>query len=77
MWNENQLMAKKKEIEKAKQTVSELRGEEKALLKQLKDLGCDNLVEARGELELLQKKMDALTEKITISTEAFEKNYPQ
>jgi prefoldin subunit 5 len=73
---EKQLLEKKKEIDQAQQTLSELTGEEKALLKQLStEWGCKTLEDAKKKLEAYKKEIDKLDEQIQEKTEEIEKTY--
>jgi len=60
--NEQELLKLKKDIEVAKQKVSELKGENQALMKRLKeDWGCGSLKDAEEKV----KKMIARVEKLS------------
>ena len=47
-----------------KQRVSELKGEEKALMKQLKDLGFKTIEDADKHLDTLEQELDTLAVQI-------------
>ena len=50
--NEQELLKKKKEIEKTKTEIAELKGEEKSLLKRLKeDFNCPGLEAAKKKIK--------------------------
>jgi len=73
---EQQLLKKKKEIETAKMELSELKGEEKALLKQLKEnWQCATLIEAKKKLKEFEKEAEELTTKIEEATTELEETY--
>lgn len=66
---ELQLLEKKKEIDKAKTKLSELIGEEKALLKQMKDtFVVSTLPEAKKKIINFETKVHELIEKIETET---------
>jgi hypothetical protein len=74
--NEKQLLAKKAEIQEAKTLLSELKGEEKALLKQLKDdWECDSLAEAKKKIRQMESESEILTQEIEEKTKVLEKKY--
>ena len=67
---EKQLLDKKAEIEKNKETHTRLQTEYRTMLKQLKeDFGFATLTEARAELERLEKEQQELDAQITEKTE--------
>lgn len=63
--NERQLLELKEDIEKAKQEISELKGQKKGLMKQLKeDWGCETLEQAQEQLESFKEKQENTRVKI-------------
>lgn len=67
---EKQLLDKKAEIEKNKETHTRLQTEYRTMLKQLKeDFGFATLVEARAELERLEAEQKELDAQIAEKTE--------
>jgi len=76
MMTESQLLQKKKQIETTKAELSELKGEEKSLIKQLKeDWQCGSLEEAKKKMKELENNAKELDEKIQIKTEQLEQTY--
>ena len=74
--DEQDLLYKKKEIEKAKTTLAESKGEEKALLKQLKEKwGCDDLPKAKKKIEKYRGEIIELKEQIETDTKELEETY--
>jgi hypothetical protein len=70
---EQDLLNKKKEIERAKTKLSELTGEEKSLLKQLKeDWDCSSLSQAKTKIKELESTVLSLSNEITEATEHLE-----
>jgi uncharacterized protein YukE len=73
IYTEKQLLEKKKEISDAKTELSELKGEEKALLKQLKDdWKCNDLSEARKKIKSWEAEATDLTTKIEEKSQELE-----
>ena len=76
MITEKELLAKKKEIERTKVELSELKGEEKALLKQLnEDWGITSLAEANNKIITFEKEIKELSEEIEEKTQELEETY--
>jgi len=76
MITEKELLAKKKEIERTKVELSELKGEEKALLKQLnEDWGINSLAEAKNKIITFEKEIKQLSEEIEEKTQELEETY--
>jgi uncharacterized protein YPO0396 len=70
---EKQLLQQKEAIQTAKTTLSELKGEEKALTKQLKEnWKCNDLVEAKRKIKQLEKESEELTQEIDEKTTLLE-----
>ena len=73
---EQELLRKKKEIETAKTQLSELKGEEKALLKQLKDnWDCETLAEAKKKIQKYEIEEKSLITEIAEKTKELEETY--
>jgi predicted nuclease with TOPRIM domain len=73
---EKELIELQEEIEEAKQKVAELKGEKKALLKQLKEKhGCKTVKEATALIKKLQKKSKRLEKEIAEEVKQIEKKY--
>lgn len=73
---ETELLKLKKEIEISKTELSELKGEEKALLKQLKeDWGCSTLSEAKTKIKKFEAEAEELSRQIEDKTNELEKKY--
>lgn len=73
---EKQLLKKKEEIESTKSELSELKGEEKALTKQLEEnWECSDLPSAKKKLKKMETSIEGLNEEIEELSEAFEENY--
>lgn len=73
---ETELLEKKKEIEKTKIKLSELKGEQKALTKQLKDnWGCSTLTEAKKKIISFENKKKDLEKQIEKDTEILMETY--
>lgn len=78
MLTEQELMSLKKDIEKTKTELSELKGENKALLKQLKDEhSCASVKEAEKKIQKLQDEIDELSLTIEEKTKELEETYLQ
>jgi hypothetical protein len=76
MLTEQDLLKKKKQIETATAELSELKGEEKALLKQLKEnWDCSSLVEAKKLIVSLDKMVKELTDKVDVASAELEAKY--
>lgn len=73
---EVQLLDLKSQIEEAKQSVSELKGQQNALLKQLKDTyKCNTIEEADKKVEAMRKEIAGLQKQIDEHTAELEKKY--
>lgn len=73
---EKDLLEKKEQIEKTKTKLSELKGEQKALVKQLKDTwDCSTLAEAKKKILTFEKKTKELSETIETKTEELMETY--
>jgi hypothetical protein len=73
---ESQLLDLKAQIEDAKQSVSELKGQQTALLKQLKDTyKCNSIEEADKLVEKLRKDIASLQTRIDEHTKELEAKY--
>ena len=65
MMTEKDLLAKKKEIEKTKESLAQLKGQEKVLVKQLKEnWNCDTLQDAKKLIQELETNVKSLNEQI-------------
>jgi len=58
--NENELLQLKQKIDKAVTQISELTGEQKALLRELKDLGFNSIEEAEDGILQLEEEVQKL-----------------
>jgi hypothetical protein len=73
---ETELLKLKKKVDEAKQTSSELRGEQTALMKQLKDdWDCSTVEEAERRIKTMSKDIEKLTEQIETGMEEVELKY--
>ena len=73
---EKDLLEKKEKIEKTKTKLSELKGEQKALTKQLKDnWGCATLAEAKKKIISFETKTKELEKQIEEDTEILMETY--
>ena len=71
---EKDLLKKKEEIEQAKESLSNLKGQEKAMLKQLKDeWNCSTLPEAKQIIIKLEKEIKEIGATIEEKMENLEK----
>lgn len=76
MTNEQDLLKLKKDVESAKTSVSELTGQQNALIRQLKDdWQCNTLTEAETMLKKLQDDIANIDKKITTLTQELETKY--
>jgi hypothetical protein len=76
MMTERQLLEAKEKVDKASRTVSELTGEQTALMKQLKEeTGCKTLEEARTILKTKKRELDAIDDEIEKCSEELESKY--
>jgi hypothetical protein len=76
MMTEIQLLEAKEKVDKASREVSELTGEQTALLKQLKEeLGCKTLEEAKAILKTKKRELDKIDEEIEKLSEELESKY--
>jgi len=73
---ETDLLKLKRKVDEAKQTSSELRGEQIALMKQLKeDWDCNSLEDADKRIKTMMKDIEKLTEQIETGMEEIEQKY--
>lgn len=73
---EQELLELKKEIDDAKQQVSELTGQKNALMKQLKeDWGCKTIEEAEEKLKIMDKNITIISTKIEKATKELEAKF--
>jgi prefoldin subunit 5 len=73
---EQDLLKLKREIDEAKDSVNQLKGQQTALLKQLKDeFGCSSLEEAEKKIAKMKKELELLTESIENGLEELEEKY--
>jgi predicted nuclease with TOPRIM domain len=72
---ETDLLKLKSDIEKAKQTVSELNGQKTALMSQLKEWDCKTIEEADSKLAEMEKEISNFNNKIAIGTKELESKY--
>ena len=73
---EQELLKKKKEIESAKTELSELKGEEKALMKQLEnEWECKTLAEAKKKIHQFETEEKQFLTEITEKTKKLEETY--
>jgi len=76
MLKESELLALKTKVEEAKTTVSELKGHQQALLKQLKDdWGCKTIEDADKKLKTMKASIEKITEDIETKTAELEETY--
>ena len=73
---ERQLLELKEEIEEAKASVSEYKGQQTALLKQLKDtFKCGSIVEAQAKSQQMKQDIDKLQLQIDEGSKDLEEKY--
>ena len=73
---EQDLFKLKQEIEEAKTSVSELKGQQNALLKQLKEeWGCSTVEEAEKKIQIMKKDIEKLENSIAVGLEELEEKY--
>jgi hypothetical protein len=73
---EQELFKLKEKVDVAKTTVSELRGQYNAMMKQLKDdWKITSLENAETELEKMSKEIDRINQKISKHTEELESKF--
>jgi phage shock protein A len=73
---EQQLLDLKEEVDDAKTKVSELTGQQTALMKQFKeDWDCKTIQEAEEKLETMEKNITILESKIKKGTKELEEKY--
>ena len=73
---EQDLLKLKKEVDDAKQNVSELKGQQTALLKQLKDdWKCNSIEDAEKKLKTMNKEIDSLQQQIEKGIQEIEEKY--
>lgn len=75
---EQDLLKLKQKIDDAKQQSSELKGQQTALMKQLKDdWKCSSIEEAEKLMEKMDKEIKTLNEKIETGLEELDEKYEQ
>jgi len=73
---EKELLEKKKEIERAKETLSELKGQESVLSKQLKtEWGCPSLDKAKEKIQEMKKEIDSMSMRIDEKSQELEEMF--
>lgn len=76
MLNETQLLKLKKQVEEAKQEVSELKGHSSALLKQLnEEWGCKDISAAEKKLVAMRKELESIDASIEAGLKELEEKY--
>jgi len=76
MMTEQQLLDLKIEVEEAKATTAELKGQQTALMNQLRtDWKCNSVEEAEKKLKTMQKEIETLDKKIREGVAEVEKRY--
>jgi len=71
-----ELLDLKDKVGEAQTAVSELTGQQTALLKQFEDdYGCESLEEAKGKRRKMEKNIAVLDKKIATGTEELEEKY--
>jgi len=76
MKTEKELLELKERVDEAKTTVSELTGQQTALMNQLKaDWKCNTIAEADAKLEEMRTKIDSLDKKIKAGIQELEEKY--
>ena len=74
--NERELLDLKHQIEDAKTSVSELKGQQQMLMKQLKDeWKCNTIEEAERKIKSMGKEIDALQTQIDEGVKELEEKY--
>ena len=74
--NEVELVRLKQRIEDAKASTAELKGQQNALMKQLKnDWKCDSVAEAEKLMAKMEKELDALNKQIETGLKELEEKY--
>jgi len=74
--DEQELFKLKKQIDEAKSKVSELKGQQKHLMKQLKDeWDCTSIEAAEKKAKTIEKEINDLNQKITEGIEELEEKY--
>ena len=72
---EQELLQLKSDIDKAKSAIAELKGQEKAIIGQLKEWECNTIEEAEAKLKEMQESISDLDVKIAKGIEELEKKY--
>jgi hypothetical protein len=72
---ETELLKLKSDIEKAKITVSELKGQQNALMVQFKEWDCKTVEQADIKLKEMESEISNFNNKIAIGTAELEKKY--
>ncbi len=72
---EEKLLELKAKIDKAKTTLSELKGKKEVLMSTLEEKGCKTVKEAEKKVKQFQEEVDALEAKKEKKIEELEENY--
>lgn len=76
MITEEELLQRKQEIDDAKNELAELKGEEKALLAQLKkDWSCETVADAEKKVKEMESNLEKLEDEIETLSEELEDEY--
>lgn len=76
MYTEKELLEMKKEVEEAKTSVSELKGQQTAVLKQLKDTyKCSSIEITDAEIGKIKTKLVNINKQIEEHSKILEENY--
>ena len=75
MKTETELLAIKADIDKAKEAVSGLRGQETALLKQFKEWECDTIEQVEAKLKEMNDSLSDFDNKINKGINELEEKY--
>lgn len=74
--NAQELLKLKERVDEAKQTVAELKGQQTALLKQLKDeWKCSSIEAADRKIKEMKEEIEAMEESIETGLEELEERY--
>ena len=65
----------KEEIDQAKETVNQLKGQKQALMKQLESYGCKDLKSAQAKIDTMKNEIDVLQDEINKGVTELEENY--
>jgi len=77
MTTTKKLLNLKERIEEARSEASELKGQQKHLMKQLEDWGCTSVKQAKEKAKELDKKINQLSNKIDQGVEELEEQYDE